>query len=910
MRKSREIIYTGNDERIKGIADLLNETSYEYNRILDESPTSGDNNRTGVAAATYKFDEYPSFPRVQCKAVDINYTSVASYDGYSNTYNYGLSDQDPIINVHLGQGKYCRDYEYVKYNQYTGKEGHWRYNGNRESSSQDSFISFDSYVTCKDTYQHYPPYTRSPGIAFQVSGLKPNAVYTFNFSAIDIYPNKSHPHYRQSSTLKLYYMNKLFGVLVDNCHTKSYSVDQSTGFEHLSESFSDYGPGGYTYNSVMDFDGSIPGVTYDINYGYDNKYYDTPAGNSMDSYNLNTTIYGKYVYQGKYISLFKSDSEAHVSSYPDSTKPFSLTTTSSDEGTVNFFLILEALTEPCQIFPFDISISESPDTILFRDVLIETKNNEQYSLTNPGSQTFIGTENPKSYWGKNGDLYVTYTESIDQSIQVDYMPEGQGSYIWKDPVIYHTTGHYSIDCESNDDPDPTDIISSKYDPFREHDFITSIDDPYVAVQLKNLTPGTMYHMYFRVVNKPNVRSYTPEGSSEPYDCQRCYCGVIYFGNYKLFIEPGERNYGLMSQNLDFYFCPKSSSETIKIITSDMHLFAIPYNNPITARYEIYCKQAKPDSLWVRVQDRWQQLSTGGGGGSDVSILPTLQTGTKIADYSIDGTPNSLYAPTPTDVVANPQGTGTTDLTKLQVGNTIYDIPSGGGSSDLEAVELTKAQYSALTPTEKADPTKIYFLTDGGPDDPEVIITPILQSGTQIATYSIDGVLGTLYAPDGIESVSDIQDVDIDIQTLSDGQILKYNSTAQKWFNDYESTGGASSVSELTDVNLTSLTDGQILKYDATNQEWINADESGGGGPCSSYSRTNLWSGEERGPLEITLSDTMNNYDSIEFVTKLSTNGAYNCIIVDAKSFSTKYPYTSSVSQNIPHYCLLGYDNLF
>lgn len=42
------------------------------------------------------------------------------------------------------------------------------------------------------------------------------------------------------------------------------------------------------------------------------------------------------------------------------------------------------------------------------------------------------------------------------------------------------------------------------------------------------------------------------------------------------------------------------------------------------------------------------------------------------------------------------------------------------------------------------------------------------------------------------------------------------------------SGGASSISTLTDVELTSLTDGQILKYDDINNKWVNADETGGG----------------------------------------------------------------------------------
>ena len=39
------------------------------------------------------------------------------------------------------------------------------------------------------------------------------------------------------------------------------------------------------------------------------------------------------------------------------------------------------------------------------------------------------------------------------------------------------------------------------------------------------------------------------------------------------------------------------------------------------------------------------IADGGGGGSTVTITPTLESGTKIADYSIDSNEGSLYAPT-------------------------------------------------------------------------------------------------------------------------------------------------------------------------------------------------------------------------------------------------------------------------
>lgn len=51
-------------------------------------------------------------------------------------------------------------------------------------------------------------------------------------------------------------------------------------------------------------------------------------------------------------------------------------------------------------------------------------------------------------------------------------------------------------------------------------------------------------------------------------------------------------------------------------------------------------------------------------------------------------------------------------------------------------------------------------------------------------------------------------------------------------------GGASALSQLTDVALSSLSDGQILIYDSTLQMWKNANQGGGGGSSITYGYIN------------------------------------------------------------------------
>jgi hypothetical protein len=114
---------------------------------------------------------------------------------------------------------------------------------------------------------------------------------------------------------------------------------------------------------------------------------------------------------------------------------------------------------------------------------------------------------------------------------------------------------------------------------------------------------------------------------------------------------------------------------------------------------------------------------------------------------------------------------------------------------------------------------------------------------------------------GASAIEDLTDVEVDAQTLADGQVLKWDATEEKWVNEDESGGSQAieltkaqydalpsadkndpnkvyyvtdyptptgiDLDDIDDVDITTPTNGEVLKYDAVNDKWINAEESGG-----------------------------------------------------------------------------------
>lgn len=202
--------------------------------------------------------------------------------------------------------------------------------------------------------------------------------------------------------------------------------------------------------------------------------------------------------------------------------------------------------------------------------------------------------------------------------------------------------------------------------------------------------------------------------------------------------------------------------------------------------------------------------------STVSYTQSLSDGTTIGTITINGTGIALKAPTPTTVVANPAGTPSTNLTKLQVGNDIFNIPSGGGTGGGVAYGYDNpidaasdgAVYILLDSTDKKQGTFLYMtdqwvLIEGRPYSADYIL---YDNGTENVAWSVSG--GTknsdnisLNVGGGTYSNYAITNDPIDLTTFSTVKIeCRYRD------RDYSEEFDISSYTGLNYLSFTYLTD--------------------------------------------------------------------------------------------------------
>lgn len=156
----------------------------------------------------------------------------------------------------------------------------------------------------------------------------------------------------------------------------------------------------------------------------------------------------------------------------------------------------------------------------------------------------------------------------------------------------------------------------------------------------------------------------------------------------------------------------------------------------------------------------------------------------------------------------------------------------------------------------------------------VYVTQIQSTGTKIATITVDDVDTDLYAPTsgGSSSLTGLSDVNI--TSVSDGQVLKYDSSTSKWVNG-TGGGGATTLSGLSDVTISSASSGQILKYDGT--KWVNGDSD--------------LIAEELTPAEYSVLPTADKLDPkvLHFINGNSST------VLDVSNYVTKYENSMTIT---------------
>lgn len=170
---------------------------------------------------------------------------------------------------------------------------------------------------------------------------------------------------------------------------------------------------------------------------------------------------------------------------------------------------------------------------------------------------------------------------------------------------------------------------------------------------------------------------------------------------------------------------------------------------------------------------------GGGGGSEVTITPVLTEGTKIADYSIDGTAGELYAPEAGDTV---EVTPT-----LNVGDKVADIEVNG---------VNKALYSQSYGYAN-DIYDVNSETIGG-----------LQKGSNITPVKVRAVSYADQSGTGGETIGvlSVGDTDYTIKQKKANIIDSNEKVIGTWFNEtcYEKTINITVVPPYSTIDLSSL----------------------------------------------------------------------------------------------------------
>lgn len=293
----------------------------------------------------------------------------------------------------------------------------------------------------------------------------------------------------------------------------------------------------------------------------------------------------------------------------------------------------------------------------------------------------------------------------------------------------------------------------------------------------------------------------------------------------------------------------------------------------------------------------------GGGQTSVVVSPITTTGTQIASISVDGIISNIYAPSGGD--------------EYVAGDNIIMSTASGQPTTVSAIDTT---YSSFTSTEA-----------GLVPPPTTAVNMFLKS---------DGT----WAEAGGGGVGNVIDVyENGVSVLDENNIAQTHSYKEITQAEYDALyppgstvtdnilyaikdgaggsggGGASALADLDDVDISTPTNGQVLSYDETAQKWINTN-GGGSSSGSGYTKTLLWDyiTDNNGnvpynPFNFTLHDNINNYDLLLVENASSTDDlsgsnwkATTQFFVDVNALNNAYEhnylnYTSFANRSSRYY---------
>jgi len=247
----------------------------------------------------------------------------------------------------------------------------------------------------------------------------------------------------------------------------------------------------------------------------------------------------------------------------------------------------------------------------------------------------------------------------------------------------------------------------------------------------------------------------------------------------------------------------------------------------------------------------------------------------------------------TTVVANPSGTATDTLNKVQIDNTIYDI-DGSGSANIE--EMTKAQYEQITPLQDS----VYFVYGTAVDyvyaqsnrgttykysdvsDVENKLAIFVNLNNTIYTgffFDVTTRISTLMTSDDLSSFAEklqLLYVTNTTNTLTQNQ----NTPTLYWVNGSNQDTLYLDATDLTNVGIKSgysncisylyynkeLEDNSIYLNERQYSNTLNSGSSSSG---SGYTQTLLWDYEDDNegvipyqPFTVTLRQSIDNFDEL------------------------------------------------